>query len=323
MNDPVIFSYGLNGAAAGQALQGKRIGEVLKSDDLAWVHLDATHHNAADWLHENLSYLDPFVVQALVAEETRPRTTITGKGALVIYRGVNMNENSSPEDMISVRLWIDEHRIISLQRRPSRSIASLASDIGAGKGPDNAGAFAAAITARLTAYLGPVVSEIDDTVDDLEEQLIEGVDQSERHAINAARRKTLVLRRFLAPQKDAILQFRDADLAWLSDGDRRHLGESYHIAQRNVEDLDMIRERAQIVKEELANGLADKMNRNMYILSVIAAIFLPLGFLTGLLGINIGGIPGADNPNAFWWFALGMVIIVAAQVWLFRKMRWF
>ena len=92
---------------------------------------------------------------------------------------------------------------------------------------------------------------------------------------------------------------------------------------RYVEELDAIRERAQIVKDELANMIADRLNKNTYILSVIAAIFLPLGFLTGLLGVNIGGIPGVNSPIAFAVFCLLLTILVAVQVIIFRKLKWF
>ena len=85
----------------------------------------------------------------------------------------------------------------------------------------------------------------------------------------------------------------------------------------------MIRERAQVVKDELQNMLADRLNKNMYVLSVIAAIFLPLGFLTGLLGINVGGIPGADNSMSFLIFCGILTAIVVFQIWLFKKMKWF
>jgi zinc transporter len=65
------------------------------------------------------------------------------------------------------------------------------------------------------------------------------------------------------------------------------------------------------------NILAGKLNKNMYVLSVISAIFLPLGFLTGLFGINIGGIPGVEDPNAFWVFSGILVVIVSLQIWIF------
>ena len=92
---------------------------------------------------------------------------------------------------------------------------------------------------------------------------------------------------------------------------------------RHIEDLDAVRERAAVTQEELLSRLSDQMNTRMYVLSVVAAIFLPLGFLTGLLGINVGGIPGAENPWAFLLFLLFLVGIVVAQMLWFRRKKWF
>jgi zinc transporter len=64
------------------------------------------------------------------------------------------------------------------------------------------------------------------------------------------------------------------------------------------------------------------MNKRMFVLSIVAAVFLPLGFLTGLLGINVGGIPGADYKAAFYVFIIFLIGIVAIQLWFFRKQKW-
>lgn len=63
------------------------------------------------------------------------------------------------------------------------------------------------------------------------------------------------------------------------------------------------------------------MNRNTYLFSVIAGIFLPAGFFTGLLGVNIGGIPGVDNPLAFLLFSIGLVVIIALEVVLLKRLK--
>ena len=64
------------------------------------------------------------------------------------------------------------------------------------------------------------------------------------------------------------------------------------------------------------------MNKTMYILSIVAGIFLPLGLLTGLLGINVGGIPGTENPWAFAIFCVLLLIIAGGQIWLFKRKKW-
>ena len=69
--------------------------------------------------------------------------------------------------------------------------------------------------------------------------------------------------------------------------------------------------------------MSEQLNQRTYVLSVVAAIFLPLGFLTGLLGINVGGIPGADSPLGFVVFSGILILIVGVQLWYFIRKGWF
>jgi zinc transporter len=324
MNNPVLISYKFDGDGGGIKLDDtKTISQFLKNDHLAWVHLDANNPETRIWLENEISYLDHFVVEALLAEETRPRVTEIGDGAIIILRGVNLNVDADPEDMVSIRLWIDKKRIISLQKRQLKAVLDIKERIIDKRGPKNSGEFICMLISKLFESIEPVLSELDERTDNVEEVLLEKPDISLRENIVDIRKKAILLRRYMAPQKDAIGQLRFLEFSWLAMIDKRHLQENYDRVLRHVEDLDAIRERAQIVKDELANILSDKLNKNMYILSVIAAIFLPLGFLTGLLGINIGGIPGADNHEAFWIFCAILVCAVGFQVFIFKKLKWF
>jgi len=323
MSDPIILAYGLTGDGTGMALSGKAISEGLKDDKLAWVHLDAGNEATARWLASELDYLDPFVISALTADETRPRMTQVNNGAIVILRGVNLNTGADTEDMVSVRLFIDEHRIISLQMRDVRAVRVIEQNIQAGRGPKNSGDFLSQLIGQLTGRFETVLSDLDDLTDDTEEKLLTQADITLRQDIISIRKKAIVFRRHMAPQREAISQLRMVDLGWISETQKRALQENFNHIVRYIEELDAIRERAQIVKDELANMIADKLNKNTYVLSVIAAIFLPLGFLTGLLGVNIGGIPGVDSPIAFTVFCVFLAVIVAIQVFIFRKLKWF
>jgi len=204
-----------------------------------------------------------------------------------------------------------------------RAVKTLEANLNAKKGPKDSGGFLAQLVTQLTSRFEIVLSELDDLTDDVEEKLLESTDSSLRQDIISIRKKAIIFRRHMAPQREAISQLRASELSWISDIQKRSLFENYNHIIRYVEDLDAIRERAQIVKDELANMIADRMNKNTYVLSVIAAIFLPLGFLTGLLGINIGGIPGVDSPIAFTLFCVFLTVIVAIQVVIFRKLKWF
>ena len=171
--------------------------------------------------------------------------------------------------------------------------------------------------------MSDTVDQSEDRVADLEEQVLEEGSTSLRFDLANLRRQTITLRRYLAPQRDAFAKLVIEKLGWLDDDSRLRLREISDRLIRHIEDLDAVRERAAVTQEELLSRLSEQMNTRMYVLSMVAAIFLPLGFLTGLLGINVGGIPGAENPWAFLLFLLFLVGIVVAQMLWFRHKKWF
>jgi len=156
----------------------------------------------------------------------------------------------------------------------------------------------------------------------MEEEVITSESHALRTNLSEIRRKAIMLRRYLAPQREAMTKLQAENVPWLSDNDRMHLRETTDRLMRYTEDLDSVRDRAAVTQEELLNRLSEQMNMRMYVLSLVAAIFLPLGFLTGLLGINVGGIPGSENQFAFWIFILMLSIIVAFLIVIFKKKKW-
>jgi zinc transporter len=91
----------------------------------------------------------------------------------------------------------------------------------------------------------------------------------------------------------------------------------------HLDSLEAFRERASVLQAELSNRMSEQLNSRMYVLSIVAAMFLPLGFLTGLVGINLGGIPGSESPFGFLVFSLLMIMILALQLWFFSRKKWF
>lgn len=321
-NAGIIHAMTIEGDGSGVALTGDAISQTIKDDKLAWVHLDVRKPESRKWLQQEITYLDDIVVDALLAEETRPRILEMESGVLLILRGVNLNENERPEDMVSIRLWVDPHRIISVQRRPLKAVRDIQERLENGKGPSGPADFIIALASRLFERMEPIFSELEERLDDIEEKVMENPDIQERQDITAIRKEAIIYRRYMMPQRDVIAHLRVIELPWIELVHKRRLQEIWDHTMRYIEDLDAIRERAQIVKDELTSMLSDQMNKNIYVLSVVAAVFMPLGFLTGLLGINVGGIPGADSGSAFLIFCGILVAIVIAQIAIFRRLKW-
>ncbi len=293
-----------------------------KSDHhFTWVYLNRANREAVAWLKN--SDVDRFVFDALTAQETRPRCTVHGSGVVLNLRGVNLNPGEEPEDMISIRLWIEENRIISVGQRPLTAVQDLMDAIERKQTPGSPGDLVAKLALRLADRAEPTVSALNERIDALEEMLPDGLTAASRVQLADIRRISIVLRRYMIPQRDALSTLEIEDLNWLGDRDRSRIREATERVTRLGEELDAIRDRAQIVHDQIMDKRAEVMNRQMLVLSIVAAIFLPMGLLTGLLGINVGGIPGADNPWAFLAVCGLLVLIGGFQAWLFKRIGMF
>jgi len=317
MNDGLIRALLIKGSSV---VELDRNGIQLWQPDqgLLWLHLDWTADGVREWLQE----LPDTAVNALLAEETRPRASANNDSLILNLRGVNMNPGADPEDMVSLRFWANAERVITTRHRRLLSVddvvASLTDRILSG--PSD---LLVRLADALVARMNNVIDDLEDDVSKLEDAVLREPDRAMRAELSELRRAAIALRRYLAPQREAMSRLQSESLTWLTDIDRLRLREISDRLIRYLEDLDALRERAAVVQEELMGLLSDQINKRAYVLSVVAAIFLPLGFLTGLLGINVGGIPGAESTYGFLVFCLMLIAVIAIQVWYFIKKRWF
>jgi zinc transporter len=224
--------------------------------------------------------------------------------------------------MVAVRVWVEPHRIISTRRRRLLSVADIAETLDDGEGPASASALLPMLVDRLAQRIGNFVDVIEDQLDEIEDEIGEAEPGAVRARLSPLRRQMAAVRRFLAPQRDALDRLYRQPASFIAEPDLHLLREQADRIQRYLEDLELARERAIVLQEELLSNMAQQQNTRMYVLSVIAAIFLPLTFITGLLGMNVGGLPGVDSDLGFLGSALVMVFAALGLAVFFRWKKW-
>ncbi|WP_316979656.1 zinc transporter ZntB [Shumkonia mesophila] len=319
--DGLVRAYLLNGAGGGRPLDWPAVRRWAPDEGFLWVHLDRAVEPARRWL-EAESGLSRLACEALLAEDTRPRSAEFEDGLIVILRGVNLNPGADPEDMVSIRLWIDRQRVISVRLRQLMAVSDLCAGLDAAKGPRGPADFLVDLAARLVERMGPVIDDFEDEADAVENAVLTSVGYELRGRLADLRRRVIALRRYIAPQRDVMARLVAERVPWLDDLHRMRLRETADRITRYVEDLDAVRDRAAVTQDELSSRLGEQMNRNMYVLAIVAGVFLPLGLLTGLLGINVGGIPGADTSWAFAAVAIGIGVLGAIELWALKRFGW-
>jgi zinc transporter len=322
--DPgLLHAYVLDGKGRGKPLDD--LSEVTRwkpIDGVLWVNLDYANPDAAAWLNDK-SNIDPVMREALTDADPRPRVTAHGDDLLVITRGINVNQGSEPEDMVSIRIYVERERIVTLRHRPSRSLKSLASELERGKGPKDTPDLLVQLVDRIVDGVVHRVDALSDSIAALEDQVLtEARPGHLRAQIADHRRRAIALRRFLAPQREAFVKLSTVTLPWFAESHREQFVESADRMTRTVEELDAARDRASVTQEELSSRMGELTNARLYVLSMITAVFLPLGFVCGLLGVNVGGVPFKEDDWAFWVLCGLFFFGVVTQLYIFRKKGW-
>jgi zinc transporter len=313
----LIFAYVLDGQGGGRSVDWNDISNWQASAGVLWVHLDRTDHDARQWLRDSCG-LHPAIANALLAKESRPRSMVVDQDLLVCLRGINLNPGEDPEDMVAIRMFVTAERVISVRRRKLVSVEDLRSALADGNGPTDSSEVLVMIAEALTDHMDPELTEINDELDRLEKQLEVSGYSPARGKLGRLQRDTISLRRYLDPQRDALAYLCKQQIEWLKGGDRLHLYEIIDQVTRYVESLNSSRERAEVLRQQISNALSRRTSRNMYVLSIIAGIFLPLDFLTGLWGVNLSDTPQLGFPA----FAIGLIVLASSMALFFVRSKW-
>ena len=221
-----------------------------------------------------------------------------------------------PRELGYFRFAFNERLFISARRHPLQSVDDVRQAIGRGKArPTSPLALFNAIFRRFLELLKAEIGKLSETLDSIEDHIVGENWQGERERLVPVRRQIVVFHRYLTA---SISLFRHIDHA-----DRRELPEELddliEALSRRAETLhaegDQLQQRARLLQDELLAKLTDQSNQFLYVLSVMTAVLLPSTVISGLFGMNTGGLPLAASDHGFWIIAF-IALAISAVVYL-------
>ncbi|MET4663449.1 zinc transporter ZntB [Sphingomonas sp. PvP056] len=289
--------------------------------ELIWIHLTSNDEQAQSWLGETAGLPD-YVVDVLTTTESRPRCDALGEGAFLNLRGRSNEEMTASDPLASVRIYAVAGRVFSVTRRTLTAVDDVVKSVEGGTIADP-GDLIAEFASAITEELDPEVGQLGDELDDCEADLDADKVFELRRKVTKVRSTAIGYRRFVQPQRAALEKLAALPCDWLHDDDRLHLNSAADRAARMAEELEAIRERSALMHEALTDLRAEQIDSRSLLISIVALIFLPLTFLTGLYGMNIEGLPFAKEPWAFDVIGGICIAITVGIIGYFSAKRWF
>lgn len=312
-----IYACQLDGKGGANGIDHE---SVASDEKPCWLHLDYTLPASGLWI--NTTPLLPEAVRsALAGDSSRPKVTRIGEGTLVTLRSINLNANSRPDQLVTIRAYLTDKIIISTRHRKVFSMDEVNNDLLQGNGPTDTGSWLVNLCDALTEHTSDFIEDLHDKIIDYEDALMEQK-VPERGQMALLRKQLIVLRRYMSPQRDVFARLASERLPWMCDDDRRRMQEIADRLGRCLDDLDACVARTAVLSDEISSLMADSLNRRTYTMSMLAMIFLPTTFLTGLFGVNLGGIPGAELSFGFAFFCATLVLLVGGVAWWLKRSKW-
>jgi zinc transporter len=239
---------------------------------------------------------------------------------LLILRAVDLTVGADPFLLISLRMWLDAERLITLRSKRVMAPSQLRDRLDEGLVAQSPAALMVTLTTLITDNLAELIEDLGEAIGELEEASLGDDLLEKRELVAQHQRRIIAFRRHITPQVHALGRLR-AEAPLLHEHSTA-LRELENRSQRILEELTHLAERGHLLKTEVSEAHTRKADDRMRLLTVLGALFLPLSFLTGLLGINVGGIPGADEGLAFWIVCGAMFGLFVLQLLWLRWRGW-
>ncbi len=288
----------------------------LQPGEFYWAYLQRSSSQNREFLeHVGLEHSD---IDELLARDARPHCHMRSGGAFIAMNVFNALPKQDSSDMECVQLWVDATRIICVWHNPLDVFQRLLEGFQTHIPPANTAEFWARLALTVAGRAEEMVESLQDRIDHLEDVVLETGEHPWESELAQVRRLATIIRRSMLVHLDTLRNFEVENFEWVKRVNRRRIHEAGDRTLRIAEEMDAIRERAEIIHDQIMFKRSENINRYMLTMAAIAVVFLPLTFITGLLGINVAGIPGSQDPVAFTvvsaiLIALGVVLFVIVR----------
>ncbi|RKH21000.1 hypothetical protein D7Y13_36900 [Corallococcus praedator] len=311
------FALLLDGGGGARPLPLEQVRDWKPSDGALWLNLSPDIPDLPRVLEQTFP-LPPDVRDTLLGDVGRVRTDVVqGDQLILLMQHPDAVRTGAPPRML--RAWMSSQHCVTIAYGGQPAVVLLRHKLAQGHGPRGPDLFLAFANAAIEeAALR--LTDFDDALSELEGRFEErrAEDVAAEH-LRRLRRGLLEQRRFVSLSRDAIVRVSLLDVGWLVAQEPR-MQQSSERAGSLLKELDALVERARVLHEDEKARQDDKSQRILYLLTIISGVFLPLSFITGLLGVNLGGIPGTEWRGAFLLLVL-VLIVLAVMEWRALRRR--
>ena len=284
-----------------------------------WLHVNLSHSSCEKWLKRHAGLSASF--HETLHEGTRStRIEYTDDSLIAVINDVLFDFAYDASDISTLYLHVGPKLVVSARSKPLRSIDRLRATVKRGLLLESPVDLLVHLLRDQADVLTQIVRDIADRVDSVEDRLLANRLERNRTSLGAWRRLLVRLQRLMAPEPAALFRLLNRPPGWVSERDLLDLRQSTEEFSTVLQETSSLQERIKLLQEEIAGQINEQNNRSLFVLTVVSVLVLPINIISGLFGMNVGGIPLADAHGGFWAVVALVATPTALAAWFaFRE----
>jgi zinc transporter len=272
--------------------------DLLPSTSFLWLHFSLANAGCESWLQDHLKLPVSFY-SSLHSNANSTSLEQEGTSLVAIIHDVLFDFSFDASAIATASLCIEPHLLVSVRLRPLRSVDRLRASVKAGDSFRSPAELLAHLLRDQASVLVDILRSSTRRVDGIEDKLLANRVTISRRELGSLRRMLVRLQRLLAPEPAALFRLLSRPPQWIDDKDLQSLRQSAEEFSAAVGDTAVLVERVRLIQEELGAISNEQTSRTLFILTVVTVLALPINLVAGLFGMNVGGIPFAENGVGF------------------------
>lgn len=295
-----VFASGQTARAVDSALALEWLGlDKRNAQEFIWLHFSRSNANAEKWLAEHLA-LPEHYFETLREGPGSTRVEQADDFLIAVINDVIYDFSYDASQIATLWMCVHNDFVISIRLQPLRSIDRLRLSVKAGERFDSPVSLLVHLLRDQAEVLQQIGRDAATRVDQIEDNLLAGKVTTKRSTLGSLRRVFVRLKRLLAPEPGAMFRLLNRPPAWFEEDDAQELRAATEEFSAVLNDLTALQERTKLLQEEITAHTTEQTNRSVFVLTVVTVLALPINIIAGLLGMNVGGIPLAQDPEGFW-----------------------
>lgn len=297
-----------------QVVEWLKSKEMQGKDEFVWLHFNLSHAATEKWLHDHADVADEFHT-ALHDGSRSTRIELADNTLVAVVNDVLHSFSLDSAEIATLWLSVTRNVVITARRTPLKSIERLRQAVEAGAAIHSSAALLVHLLHDQGDVLVRIVRDAVARVDRAEDNLLAGRLDQQRSNLGMLRRVLVRLQRLLAPEPAALFRLLQRPPRWMDERDVQELRQATEEFSVVLNDMSSLQERIKLLQEEIAAQINENNSRSLFVLTIVTVLALPINIIAGLLGMNVGGVPLAEDPYGFWIVASIVATFTVVACW--------